>query len=82
MRLAAGRAGRLADQGFGQWTTGISLGLLLVSWIFIDCLHRSFVMLVIGIVLLDFAVQAVHVTNQSMISRFALKPKAASLLRT
>jgi predicted MFS family arabinose efflux permease len=76
--VAAGRAGRLADQGFGQWTTGISLGLLLVSWIFIACLHRPFVMLVIGIVLLDFAVQAVHVTNQSMI--FAVRPEAKSRL--
>lgn len=76
--VAAGRAGRLADQGFGQWTTGISLGLLLVSWIFLACLHRPFVMLVIGIVLLDFAVQAVHVTNQSMI--FAVRPEAKSRL--
>jgi predicted MFS family arabinose efflux permease len=76
--VAAGRAGRLADQGFGQWTTGISLGLLLVSWIFIAGLHRSFVMLVIGIVLFDFAVQAVHVTNQSMI--FAARPEAKSRL--
>jgi predicted MFS family arabinose efflux permease len=76
--VAAGRAGRLADQGFGQWTTGISLGLLLVAWIFIACLHRPFVMLVIGIVLLDFAVQAVHVTNQSMI--FAVHPEAKSRL--
>ena len=76
--VAAGRAGRLADQGFGQWTTGISLGLLLVAWLFIACLHRPFVMLVIGIVLLDFAVQAVHVTNQSMI--FATCPEAKSRL--
>jgi predicted MFS family arabinose efflux permease len=76
--VAAGRAGRLADQGFGQWTTGISLALLLVSWIFIASLHRPFVMLVIGIVLLDFAVQAVHVTNQSMI--FAARPEAKSRL--
>jgi predicted MFS family arabinose efflux permease len=76
--VAAGRAGRLADRGFGQWTTGISLGLLLVSWIFIACLHRQFVMLGIGIILLDFAVQAVHVTNQSMI--FAVRPEAKSRL--
>jgi predicted MFS family arabinose efflux permease len=76
--VAAGRAGRLADQGFGQRTTGIGLGLLLVSWIFIARLHRQFVVLVIGIILLDFAVQAVHVTNQSMI--FAVRPEAKSRL--
>jgi predicted MFS family arabinose efflux permease len=75
---AAGQAGRLADQGRGQWTTGIGLGLLLISWTFIGGLHRSLLTLVIGIVLLDFAVQAVHVTNQSLI--FAARPEAKSRL--
>lgn len=75
---AAGRAGHLADRGRGQWTTGIGLGILLTSWTCIACLHRSLLVLVIGIVLLDFAVQAVHVTNQSMI--FAARPEAKSRL--
>jgi predicted MFS family arabinose efflux permease len=76
--IAAGRAGRLADQGRGQWTTGVALGLLLVSWICIGCLHRSFLAFLLGVVVLDFAVQAVHVTNQSMI--FAARPEAKSRL--
>lgn len=76
--VAAGRAGQLVDQGWGQWTTGIGLGILLISWICIACLHRSLLALVIGIILLDFAVQAVHVTNQSMI--FAARPEAKSRL--
>ncbi len=76
--VAAGRAGHLVDQGRGQWTTGISLAVLLVSWLCIGCLHRSFVVLVIGIIFLDFAVQAVHVTNQAMI--FAARPEAKSRL--
>jgi predicted MFS family arabinose efflux permease len=76
--VAAGRAGHLADQGRGQWTTGIGLGLLLISWAGIACLHRSLLALVIGIAFLDFAVQAVHVTNQSMI--FAARPEAKSRL--
>ena len=76
--VAAGRAGHLVDQGRGQWTTGIGLGLLLISWACIACLHQSLLMLVIGIILLDFAVQAVHVTNQSMI--FAARPEAKSRL--
>jgi MFS family permease len=75
---AAGQAGRLADQGKGQWTTGIGLGLLLISWTCIGGLHRSLLTLVIGIVLLDFAIQAVHVTNQSLI--FAAQPEAKSRL--
>ena len=31
--LAAGQAGRLADRGLGQYTTGLSLGLMLAAWL-------------------------------------------------
>ncbi|MGG5795874.1 MFS transporter [Bacillus nitratireducens] len=65
--LAAARAGKLADQGYGQRTTGIALALLLISWLFISNMEQSLIALVIGIVLLDLAVQAIHVTNQTMI---------------
>ncbi|HDR7612061.1 TPA: MFS transporter [Bacillus mycoides] len=65
--LAAARAGKLADQGYGQRTTGIALALLLISWLFISYIEQSLIALVIGIVLLDLAVQAIHVTNQAMI---------------
>ncbi|MGE8054587.1 MFS transporter [Bacillus mycoides] len=65
--LAAARAGKLADQGYGQRTTGIALALLLISWLFISYIEQSLIALVIGIVLLDLAVQAIHVTNQTMI---------------
>ncbi|MGY1465414.1 MFS transporter (plasmid) [Bacillus toyonensis] len=65
--LAAARAGKLADQGYGQRTTGIALALLLISWFFISYMEQSLIALVIGIVLLDLAVQAIHVTNQTMI---------------
>lgn len=65
--LAAARAGKLADQGYGQRTTGVALILLLISWLLISYIEHSLFALVIGIVLLDLAVQAVHVTNQSMI---------------
>jgi predicted MFS family arabinose efflux permease len=74
--VAAGRAGFLADRGWGQWTTGVGLALLLGSWWPIGYLHRSLVALIVGIVILDFAVQAVHVTNQSII--FAAHPEARS----
>ncbi|BBH22383.1 MFS transporter [Paenibacillus baekrokdamisoli] len=76
--LAAARAGRLADRGYGQRTTGIALILLLISWLLISYTEQSLFALVIGIVLLDLAVQAVHVTNQSMI--FALSTEARSRL--
>ena len=76
--FAAGWAGHLADRGLGQWTSGISLMLLLLSWVFIAQLNSSIVALIIGVIILDLAVQAVHVTNQSMI--FAIRPEAHSRL--
>jgi predicted MFS family arabinose efflux permease len=74
--LAARRAGRWADQGLGQWVTGISLGLLTLSWLPISFAETSLIALVGGVILLDFAVQAVHVTNQSII--FTARPDAQS----
>lgn len=74
--LAARRAGRWVDQGLGQRVTGISLGLLTLSWLPITFAETSLIALVCGVVLLDFAVQAVHVTSQSLI--FAARPDAQS----
>lgn len=65
--LAAARAGRLADKGHGRRVTGWALGLLTLSWLPIACLEQSLLALVIGILMLDLAVQAVHVTNQSLL---------------
>ena len=76
--LAAGRAGYLADRGWGQWTTGISLVLMLAAWIPIAMIGVSLWALVAGVVILDLAVQAIHVTNQSMI--LAVRPDAGSRL--
>lgn len=76
--LAAARAGRLADRGLGQRTTGVALILLLISWLPISYTQHSLLALIVGIVLLDLAVQAVHVTNQSMI--LTLRPEARSRL--
>jgi predicted MFS family arabinose efflux permease len=76
--LTAGRAGHLADRGWDQWTTGISLALMLAAWIPIAMTGISLWALVAGVVILDLAVQAVHVTNQSMI--LAVRPDAGSRL--
>jgi predicted MFS family arabinose efflux permease len=65
--LAAKGAGRLADHGYGRATTGISLALLLAAWALIALLSWSIPLLLVGVVLLDLAVQAVHVTNQSIL---------------
>jgi predicted MFS family arabinose efflux permease len=76
--LGAGRAGQLADRGWGQWTTGAALALMLMAWLPIAFTLSSLWALVIGVVLLDLAIQAVHVTNQSML--LAVRPDARSRL--
>ncbi|PES73432.1 MFS transporter [Bacillus cereus] len=76
--LAATKAGQLADKGLGQRTTGIALSLLVLSWLLIKSINHSLLLLVFGIILLDLAVQAVHVTNQSML--FTVRPEARSRL--
>lgn len=74
--MAAAGAGRLADRGLGQWVTGLSLALLILSWGFIVFLPASLPLLLLGVVMLDLAVQAIHVTNQSII--FNRHPMARS----
>jgi predicted MFS family arabinose efflux permease len=74
--LAAKSAGRWADQGLGQRVSGLALSVLTLSWLPISFAQTSLVTLVCGVILLDFAVQAVHVTSQSMI--FAARPEAQS----
>ncbi|MBZ3913243.1 MFS transporter [Streptomyces acidiscabies] len=74
--LAAGVAGRLNDRGLSRWTTGIALALLVVSWLPLAFTRSSLWALAVGVVLLDLAVQAVHVTNQTLI--YASHPDAGS----
>ncbi|WP_344020970.1 MFS transporter [Streptomyces luteireticuli] len=74
--VAAGAAGRWNDRGLAQRTTGVALGLLVVSWIPLALTRQSLWALAIGAVLLDFAVQAVHVTNQTLIHE--VRPDAGS----
>ncbi|WP_079143838.1 MFS transporter [Streptomyces luteocolor] len=75
---AANVAGRLNDRGLSQRTTGIALALLAASWLPLALTRGSLWALVVGVVLLDLAVQAVHVTNQTLI--YALHPDAGSRL--
>jgi predicted MFS family arabinose efflux permease len=76
--LAASKAGRWADRGLGQRTTGIALVMLTLSWLPTAFAQTSLQALIVGVIALDFAVQAVHVTNQSLI--FAARPDAQSRL--
>ncbi len=67
--LGAARAGRWADQGHGQRTTGIALILMLVAWLPISMLSHLIVWLIVGVFVIDFGLQATHATNQGMIYR-------------
>lgn len=62
--LGAARAGRWADAGYARLITGTALVLLAVSWLASGQATWSLWLVVVGVILLDFAVQAVHVSNQ------------------
>ncbi|GAA3956031.1 MFS transporter [Actinomadura viridis] len=66
--LGAARAGRWADAGRAAPVTGLALTLLVLSWAAIAQLPWSLWVLIAGIVVLDFAVQAVHVSNQHLLT--------------
>ncbi|GAA3598661.1 MFS transporter [Nonomuraea rosea] len=66
--LGAARAGRWADAGRAIPVTGLALALLILSWAAIAQLPWSLWVLLAGIVVLDFAVQAVHVSNQHLLT--------------
>jgi len=76
--FAASWAGKLADRGLGQRTTTQALLLLIFAWLPLALLDWSIWPLLAGVVLLDLAGQALHVTNQSMIFRTC--PEAHSRL--
>ena len=76
--LAAARAGHLADRGLGQWVSGLSLLLMLASWLPIALTQSSLWALLLGVITLDLGLQAIHVTSQSMI--YSVRPEAQSRL--
>ncbi len=76
--LGARPAGGLADKGKSHITTTASLVLLLLSWAAIWYGHVSVLALIVGILVLDFTVQGVHITNQTVIYR--VKPEARNRL--
>lgn len=76
--LAARQAGALADKGKAKLTTSVGLLIMLASWAAIALGAHYLTALIVGILLLDLAVQAVHITNQSVI--YAQKPEARNRL--
>ncbi len=76
--MSASLAGRLADRGW-QWpVTGACGALLVLSWGALWAGAGSLLWLLVGLVVVDFAAQGLHITNQSQIYR--LRPEARSRL--
>jgi predicted MFS family arabinose efflux permease len=76
--IGAARAGTLADRGRAQWVTGITLVLFAASWAPIAWLPHSLIPLIVGIVVLNLAGQAIHVANRHLIVE--IDPNASSRL--
>ncbi len=78
--LAAQRAGRLHDRGLSVPAVGAALVLVLASLALAGVGQRSIVVLLVAVLLLDVAVQAGNVLNQTRL--FAVDPEARSRLNT
>ena len=76
--VTATLAGRQADRGRAQRSTGVAAWLLVASWPLLWLGSRSLVWLVVGIVVLDIGAQGLHIPTQSGIYR--LRPEARSRL--
>lgn len=74
--LTASLAGRWTDRGGAAAMTGITAVMLLVTWVAVALGRHSLAALIVGVIVLDFAVQGLHITNQSLIYR--LRPDARS----
>jgi predicted MFS family arabinose efflux permease len=78
--LAAPLAGRVADRGEGRRALLAFLGVVLASWALLAAGGTAIVLLVLGILALDFGIQGAQISNQSAI--YALRPEARSRLTT
>lgn len=69
-------AGRLADRGLLQVTSGVSAALLALSWAALWQGGGSLAWFLAGMLLIDLALQGIHISNQNVI--YKLAPQARS----
>ncbi|HEY0335177.1 MAG TPA: MFS transporter [Stenotrophomonas sp.] len=67
--LAANLSGKLSDRGQDGLATWGGLAMLLASWLLMLAAPHSLMLLIVGVLLLDVAVQGVHINNQNVIYR-------------
>lgn len=65
--IAAMRMGRLHDRGHGRIATGAVLAAILLSWPILYLGRESVPAIILGLVLIDFGVQAQNVLSQGVI---------------
>ncbi|MBC9131851.1 MFS transporter [Frischella sp. Ac48] len=58
-------AGRLSDKGKGNVLTTVGLILLLLCWLPLSLAKISIIALIIGIIIIDFAVQLTHISSMN-----------------
>lgn len=78
--IGAQPAGLLHDKGWSMQATGIALGLALISIIIAAAGASSIYIILLAVVLIDVAIQAVNVLNQTRI--FAVDANSRSRLNT
>ena len=78
--LAAGLMGWLSDRMNAYKLSGITIVLIILSFVIFYYSAYSYIGLIIGVIVMDMGVQATHISNQSII--FALKPEASNRINT
>ncbi|NNN22438.1 MAG: MFS transporter [Acidimicrobiales bacterium] len=78
--VAANFAGRLVDAGKSYLMTSLCSFLLLLSFVVLIFARHSLFALIVGIIVLDAAVQGMQITNQGII--FQLRPEARSRINS
>ncbi|WP_392566223.1 MFS transporter [Utexia brackfieldae] len=78
--LASPIVGRLSDKGRGILVTTVGLVALLIAWLPLSFAQSSLCLLILGIVVIDFAVQVTHVSCMNAI--YQIRPEARSRMNS
>ncbi len=78
--LAAPLVGKIGDKGSSRIVIGYGILLMLLSFVVFYFSSESIVGLVIGIILIDIGIQAIHISNQTRV--YSILPEARNRLNT